>query len=480
MAQLSHQHGVDAYAIDLPGFGTAYHEPIASLDGVLDFIVEQLPEKSVLCGWSLGGMLAVQLAARWPGRVAGIVTLGSNLHFTQTETWHGMPEKDYQQFCERFAAQPEKTWRRFLQQQTRGDDNAQTATAVLELLADFSDVNAATASRALALLGEIDNRAAFSALSLPGAHMLAACDSITPIATLDAMLQLNSKQTVQALAGCGHAMFLSQPNRVAQHISDFVNGIPYALDKQRVARSFSRAAQSYDGAAQLQRDVGERLCGLLPAAPYKLAADIGCGTGFVTQEIAKKSAQTLGVDIAPGMLQAAREAVVAPIVFVQADMGNLPLASGSADVLVCNLAVQWSEDVAHTFREWRRVLAAQGSLVFSSFLPGTLCELESSWQAVDDAVHVNRFASAELIAAALREAGFVHVSIQTERRVCFYENVRALVRALKAIGAHNMNAGQTQGLTGKNRWQQFVSRYEKYRQTMGLPVTYEVIYVVAS
>ena len=68
-----HAHGVEqVFAIDLPGFGSAFHEPVMTLDEWLDGLAEQLPARCVLGGWSLGGMLALQLAARRPARVAGV------------------------------------------------------------------------------------------------------------------------------------------------------------------------------------------------------------------------------------------------------------------------------------------------------------------------------------------------------------------------------------------------------------------------
>src|SRR5688572_5114562 len=61
--------------IDLPGFGASTVLPEFSLDAVLDKIAAQLPQDAVIMGWSLGGMLAVQLAARFPGSIRAVITL---------------------------------------------------------------------------------------------------------------------------------------------------------------------------------------------------------------------------------------------------------------------------------------------------------------------------------------------------------------------------------------------------------------------
>ncbi|HQQ73889.1 MAG TPA: alpha/beta fold hydrolase, partial [Pseudomonadales bacterium] len=204
LMQSLHAQGCEAvYAIDLPGFGTAFHEPCESLDQVLEYIAEQLPEKSVLCGWSLGGMLALQMAARHPEKVAAIITIGSNLYFTEANDWPGMPTADYQQFCQRFAAQPEKTWQRFLQLQTKGDSNAGQAADALDSLADYSAIHPATAEKMLRLLGEIDNRPLFKNLAMPGLHLLAEQDAITPVAIASLLQKMNPEQQIKILADSG-------------------------------------------------------------------------------------------------------------------------------------------------------------------------------------------------------------------------------------------------------------------------------------
>ena len=54
--------------------------------------------------------------------------------------------------------------------------------------------------------------------------------------------------------------------------------------KLAVAESFSKAAKSYDSAAQLQRDIGSELFNLLPRnLTPRCVVDIGSGTGFFTE-----------------------------------------------------------------------------------------------------------------------------------------------------------------------------------------------------
>ena len=58
-------------------------------------------------------------------------------------------------------------------------------------------------------------------------------------------------------------------------------------------------------------------------------------------------------------------------------------------------------------------------------------------------------------------------------------DVKALMRDLKAIGAHNMTTARPRGLVGRARMQRVQSAYEAFRRDGRLPATYEVVYAVA-
>jgi malonyl-CoA O-methyltransferase len=98
---------------------------------------------------------------------------------------------------------------------------------------------------------------------------------------------------------------------------------------------------------------------------------------------------------------------------------------------------------------------------------------------VDDAVHVNTFVTQENIVENLQQAGFTQIETVTATHTLYYAQLQDLARELKAIGAHNMNAGRPQGLMGKQRWAALMAAYEAYRTPRGLPATYEVLYVTA-
>ena len=80
------------------------------------------------------------------------------------------------------------------------------------------------------------------------------------------------------------------------------------IDKRRVADSFSKAAQTYDSVADLQREVGQELLAYLPKQSVSTMMDLGCGTGYFTPKLkhAYPDATLLNLDLALGMLQFSR------------------------------------------------------------------------------------------------------------------------------------------------------------------------------
>ncbi len=251
-------------------------------------------------------------------------------------------------------------------------------------------------------------------------------------------------------------------------------------DKRQVAASFSRAAESYDSVAELQRSVGAQLLSRLPPEQSPQAwLDLGCGTGHFSRALAQRfpGAHGAALDIAEGMLRHARPLGGAQQ-FIVGDAERLPLQAQSRDLLFSSLAVQWCADFAAVLAEAGRVLQPGGVFAFSSLCVGTLQELRDSWQAVDGMVHVNRFRQFADYQRLCAASGLRVLSLETRPEVLHYPDVRSLTHELKALGAHNLNPGRPGGLTGRARILALIEAYERFRQPQGLPATYRVVYAV--
>lgn len=262
----------------------------------------------------------------------------------------------------------------------------------------------------------------------------------------------------------------------------------YEIDKREVRRAFSRAAAEYDGAAVLQREVCTRMLERLEYVKLQPARilDAGSGTGWGTRRLAQKypSAQMIALDIASGMLMAARGSSGwwqklfggTRQMQVCGDMEALPIAANSIGMVWSNLAMQWCNDLPATFVELNRVLEVDGLLMFSTFGPDTLKELKRAFNGVDRHNHLSRFTDMHDIGDMLVHSGFAEPVMDMEYITLTYDDVRGVLQDLKAIGAHNATAGRGQGLMGKTAWKNLVENYEGMRSNGKLPATFEVVY----
>jgi malonyl-CoA O-methyltransferase len=259
----------------------------------------------------------------------------------------------------------------------------------------------------------------------------------------------------------------------------------FGLDRRALAQSFDRASGSYDAAAALQLRVRNELMSRLDDFKLVPAAilDLGAGTGHAARALKRRyaGAAVVAVDIAAGMLERAKDQSrwLRRFERVRADAYSLPFRDGSFDLVFSSLMLQWCDDLDAVFGEIARVLKPGGALVFSTFGPDTLLELRESWRASDaPGNHVNHFFDAPSLGTALMHAGLAEPVLDVDRIVMEYDDVIALMRELKAIGAHNVTRGRARGLTGRKRLAAMTQAYEALRRDGKLPATYEVIHAI--
>ena len=178
------------------------------------------------------------------------------------------------------------------------------------------------------------------------------------------------------------------------------------------------------------------------------------------------------------MLRYARERSPDALDWVAADAESLPLRSDSQDFLFSSLALQWCPQLELALAEAFRVLRPGGCMAFNTLVEGTLAELRDAWLAVDGFVHVNRFMPLTQSQQMLARAGFARWHCEVEPHVLHYGLLSDLTHELKALGAHNLNAGRPSGLTGRARLRALTAAYETQRQAAGLPATYQVAQIL--
>jgi malonyl-CoA O-methyltransferase len=474
--------------IDLPGFGCRTDDPWPeSLDQLIDGLLPRLPERAIYCGWSAGGCIAALLALRYPARVAGILLLASNPAYVaranENDHWPGMAPDVFRAFQQAFVADPVATLQRFNYLVAQGSASARHAVRELNQLHADKPLQPHAANCYLQLLETTDYRETLRALRQPVSCVYAASDALVPLACADAVRQLLPAAQVSVADNAGHWLvrdaqavctdaLLALRERVVLHES------AYQRDKRAVAQSFSRAAGKYDAAAQIQATVRRALLSRCDENAGGQVLDLGCGTGLALQKLHEhyRGAILIAVDLAEGMLQVAR-ARHGNALWLAADAEKLPLADASVDRIVSSLALQWCESPAAWLQEVWRVLKPGGRAFIATLGTDTLNELYRAWCIADAAhVHVNAFVSLPELRLAVGQLPWVQSRLDEQLYRDQHASLRDVLRSIKDIGAHNINAGRARGLTGRRQLLALQQAYESFRSDGQLPATYHVIF----
>jgi ubiquinone/menaquinone biosynthesis C-methylase UbiE len=143
--------------------------------------------------------------------------------------------------------------------------------------------------------------------------------------------------------------------------------------KQQVAAHWDRRAAHFDEdfghsiRTPAERAAWDRILDLiLPAAGTLEALDIGCGTGFLSLELASRGHRVTGVDFAPSMIAQARKKAAerrAAIRYEEADAEQLHFTAASFDIAVSRHLLWTLPHPDGAMDEWIRVLRPGGRLI---------------------------------------------------------------------------------------------------------------------
>lgn len=203
---------------DLPGFGLAEVMPEPySLKSVAAIVAEQIPSGSLVLGWSLGGMVATQIALDYPEKVRALALVASSPCFVANDDWPGMAPLVLRQFAAALAKDVALTIERFLAIQALGSDTARHEIKLLkQALLSLPLPQPAALAGGLTMLAEQDLRPRLSELCMPVAGCFGRLDSLVPVAMLAELQTLLPQASFTILAKASHAPFISHPAEFSQ------------------------------------------------------------------------------------------------------------------------------------------------------------------------------------------------------------------------------------------------------------------------
>ena len=251
---------------------------------------------------------------------------------------------------------------------------------------------------------------------------------------------------------------------------------------QFIRDRFEQIAGRYEQHAALEQEVCTRL---LERTVFNLSSplqilDLGCGTGTGSAQLKRtfRKAQVVGMDTSLAMLSQVRRksSMLRPLKAVCGDIGALPFAARSADMVFSNLASYWCPEPMAMFAEFRRVMRPDGMLLFSTFGPATMDELGEAWSGVDEEVELPVFPDLLEIGNALVAAGFREPVMDREMITLNYPQLDALFDELEATGTSLLVHGWGRWKTARMELKQ---AYAPMLRDGKYPLSFEVVYGTA-
>jgi pimeloyl-[acyl-carrier protein] methyl ester esterase len=213
------------HVVDLPGHGrSGWPAGVQDLAGLARAVFTMVPSGAAVLGWSLGGMVALELARQHPRHLRALVLVATTPKFLAGPDWeHGLRPDVLDEFSAGLAGDYRRTVQNFLALQTRGDEHAlETLRALRALLASHGEPDPAALATGLRILREADLRDSLSRLTLPTLVVAGEHDRLTPPEAGQALVSALPAARFRLVERSGHAPFLSHPAEVLAEVAGFL------------------------------------------------------------------------------------------------------------------------------------------------------------------------------------------------------------------------------------------------------------------
>ena len=208
---------LDLRAADLPAHGDTRDSAPAAFDDAVDLVARELAPASVVCGWSLGGLFALRLATRYPGRVASLVLIGATPCFVARGDWTtAMAAHDFDAFAQGMRETPGATLARFAALCALGGRDGREVTRTLRATMQ------APAPAGLAWLRDADLRAEVASVDVPALLLHGVEDRVTPVAAARWLAATLPRARLVEIDDGAHVPHVSHRERVARELEAFV------------------------------------------------------------------------------------------------------------------------------------------------------------------------------------------------------------------------------------------------------------------
>ena len=200
------------HLVDLPGYGRSHGYGAMTLEEMAQEVLNAAPQHAIWLGWSLGGLVASQIALSWPERVNALVTVASSPCFSAQEAWPGIKPDVLAGFQQQLSDDFQRTVERFLALQTMGTETArQDARALKQVVLSLPMPDVEVLNGGLEILKTVDLREPLAALTMPHLRIYGYLDGLVPRKVVPLLDSLWPDSESQVIAKAAHAPFISHP-----------------------------------------------------------------------------------------------------------------------------------------------------------------------------------------------------------------------------------------------------------------------------
>jgi SAM-dependent methyltransferase len=148
--------------------------------------------------------------------------------------------------------------------------------------------------------------------------------------------------------------------------------MPFEELKERQSRMWGTGP--YQNITETILDIHERVMLSLQPQPEERFLDLACGTGAVAERAAASGARVTGLDLAPALIETARERALEggyDIDYVVGDCERLPFDSESFEVVASTCGIMFAPDHEASASELARVTATGGRIALANWTPAS-------------------------------------------------------------------------------------------------------------
>ena len=209
--------------IDLPGYGLRCIREPKTLSAAAACIADQFSGPVALLGWSLGGLIATQIACDFPETVTHLINLAASPCFIKQTNWNGLDPELLDRFQQQLLGDPKRTLERFIGLQTLGTKSGFEDSRFLRKLLEAQPLpSAQVLQRGLGWLQQSDLRANLAQITAPVLMIYGDLDQIVPYQTAQQLDFRHPRSKTYRLAMAGHVPFLSDPDEVSSIVISFL------------------------------------------------------------------------------------------------------------------------------------------------------------------------------------------------------------------------------------------------------------------